>query len=298
MGIILVDTSCEKHDVIDVDLTSNSNTESTTLKSTSSLGFTPIVELDLPQTIQEQIIAISILSQDVFDNPEIAQQFSSNPEAYLESIGYGDISLDLESAEVKTALALGDIDVRNAIEQKDLSLFINLLQNKGYLDLEPSIQIGNDLKNYLMTKYENDPFLKAHIEEFQNSEVYASPVIVALLYALVGVVSQAAAVYNVAVAINAALWINLESWTNVHHDSIDLQSSTISNPVLKIWGLETNQNDVYVINEIIESNLDEIVEMIVNLDVYKNSTNKITVDELRTILRKPITDKMLESGII
>lgn len=74
--------------------------------------------------------------------------------------------------------------------------------------------------------------------------------------------------------------------------------SFTNNPVLKIWGYETNKSDLYVVNPLIERQVEEITNMVENLDIYKRTKHKLKTEELKNLLRKPVTQKMIDFGLI
>ncbi len=345
VGIIVLDTSCEKG-IYDANSEKENHPltkDLSLMKTKTFIPFTPIAHIKLDKGITRKIIALTRLSDDIFNNPKIAKSFSDNPSKYLKSIGIEDISLDLNSIEVKSVLALGDKDIQEAIRTNNINKYIELLETKNYLNFE-SIKVDKQMLTYIENQFNNDKNLSKIISPQLNSNDAKSAAVaaVAVVYVVAAVVSQAGVVYNVGAAINAVAAINIAAWVNVStqtssssnsSSSSNTSSSTstsmntcgkchvsayslydrtnhlksdsectynyfTSNPVLKIWGYEKNQNDTYVIHPIIEKNVEEIVEMIENLDVYKNSKNKLKTEQLKRILRKPITQKMIDLGLI
>ena len=94
---------------------------------------------DVPPEAWRDVVALSLLAQDVFDNPEVASSFHRDPVLYLKAIGLDDVRLDPEAIEVKVALALGDPDVRSAIDRDDPRAFVQALESRGLIrSPEPS----------------------------------------------------------------------------------------------------------------------------------------------------------------
>lgn len=90
----------------------------------------------VPRHMQEQAIALCLLAKDVIARPhEAGRRFSADPKAYLAEKGIVDIDLDLNSREVRIVLALGDDAVREAALKGDTARYLQLLENKGLLDL-------------------------------------------------------------------------------------------------------------------------------------------------------------------
>ena len=98
-----------------------------------------LARTDVPPDAWQDVVALSLLAQDVFANPEVARTFSRDPATYLRAIGLQDVRLDPEAVEVKVALALGDPEVRAAIDRDDPSAFVQALETRGLIrSPEPS----------------------------------------------------------------------------------------------------------------------------------------------------------------
>jgi hypothetical protein len=98
-----------------------------------------LARTDLPPEAWQDVAALSLLAQDVFDRPEVAHAFTRDPAGYLRTIGLEEVRLDPEAAEVKVALALGDPEVHQAVERDDPRAFLLALEGRGLLrSAEPS----------------------------------------------------------------------------------------------------------------------------------------------------------------
>jgi hypothetical protein len=92
-----------------------------------------LARTDVPPDAWQEVAALSLLAQDVFDQPEVARAFTRDPEAYLKTIGLEDVRLDPRAVEVKVALALGDPGVHEALERDDPRAFLEALEGRGLL---------------------------------------------------------------------------------------------------------------------------------------------------------------------
>lgn len=114
-----------------------------------------LARTDIPAEAWQDVAALSLLAQDVFDNPEVARTFTRDPSGYLKTIGLGDVTLDPESIEVKVALALGDPEIHAAITGEDPRAFVLALENRGLLRTpEPSVlaqRLGAQLQSMRQT---------------------------------------------------------------------------------------------------------------------------------------------------
>src|SRR5437870_3328518 len=54
-----------------------------------------------------KLLAIEKLALDIFQDSQAARAFAVNPEEYLRRSGFADVKLDLNSQEVRIAMAIG-----------------------------------------------------------------------------------------------------------------------------------------------------------------------------------------------
>ncbi|HAZ08862.1 MAG TPA: hypothetical protein DCZ01_10160 [Elusimicrobia bacterium] len=88
---------------------------------------------DIPPGAWDTILAIAQLAEDVFADPAAAARFSHDPQRYLASIGAGGVALNPNSPEVRIALALGDAEVREAVQANNPEGFLVALERRGLL---------------------------------------------------------------------------------------------------------------------------------------------------------------------
>jgi len=88
---------------------------------------------DLPIEVWDDVLALHMLTKQVFDDPAVATTFARDPAAYLRSLRLDHVQLDMESVEVKLALAAGDPELRALIAASDFKGFVNALAERGLL---------------------------------------------------------------------------------------------------------------------------------------------------------------------
>jgi hypothetical protein len=108
-----------------------------------------LARTDLPPAVWDEVVALAALAGDVFDNPEAALAFSRDPGRYLEARGLAEVTLDPETVEVKTALALGDPEIRRALERDDAERFLQALLDRGLLQAPESSQLAGALAQHI-----------------------------------------------------------------------------------------------------------------------------------------------------
>ena len=275
MGLTLVGTSCEKQENL-FETSGNCPTPLTSTQPTK-VGFTPIMELSLPDSINNHVIALSMLAYDVFDNPTMAESFSLDPQGYLQSKGLRDCIIDLNSVEVKAILALGDSEIKRAIESNDLDGFLRLLESKKYISVNTNYY--SSMTRYICSQVKENKAILGDLPEINEK----SPVWLAAL-----VFVAAVAVY---------VWFVIDMAVEVACTQ-SADRGTFDNPVLKIWGLKNNINDIPVVDKIIEQNLDKVVDMVEKTDAYQQSDIKMKHEDLKNWLRKPVTQYFIDAGLI
>lgn len=94
------------------------------LDKASSLHFTSRKD-------KNRLLALERLAIDVLNDPNAARAFAVNPDAYLKAAGFPGVQLDLNSQEVRVAMALGDPDVRAAARTGDVDRFVDGILAQG-----------------------------------------------------------------------------------------------------------------------------------------------------------------------
>ena len=269
MGLTLVSSSCEKFgkDSLDESLDSQIPLKSS---QTTKAGFTPIMEINFPDHIKDQIIALSMLANDIFDNPSIAQSFSQNPQGYFASKGVSGCNIDMNSEEVKVILALGDPEIKNAIMSNDLVNFLRLLEEKKYISLDNTYS-NSSIKAYIESQIKANKEISEDLPQFVNSPI---------LYTIVAFPAN----------INIPVYI-----CGRDEQYRSFKNYDFNNPILKIWGIKNNSDDIPVVNELIEQSLEKIVEAIEKMNTYQQSNFKMKHEDLKNWLRKPLTQSFIDS---
>ena len=293
MGLTLVATSCEKEEGTK-QVKEKQGHSSPQKGQSQKIGFTPIVELSLPDSVAKQIMALSSLIEDVFGDTLDIQSFLNDPQKYFTSMGIDNCNIDLNSVEMKAILAMRDQDVKNAIIARDLHKFIQLLESKNYIS-SGHIYFNGFLKKHLEHQLANNQDIKKLLKEWPEI-TEASPFVWATVIAIV-----VAAVYIVA-AVEVYFWVDTvglpdDKPTSAMPSPLN-PGFNFDNPVLKIWGLETQSNDILVVNELIEQNVDRLVALIENMDVYKKSNMQMEHEDLKNLIRKPVTQYFIDAGLL
>ncbi len=112
---------------------------------THNLARYSLAQTDLPPEAWQDVVALGLLAQDVFENPKVAEAFSRNPGGYLKAIGMTDVALDPATAEVQVALALGDPQIREAVERQDPKAFLEVIERRGLLRRPETSQLVSKL---------------------------------------------------------------------------------------------------------------------------------------------------------
>jgi hypothetical protein len=80
---------------------------------------------------QNHLLAVEKLAMDILNDPLAARAFAVNPDRYLKEMGFSNVKLDLNSQEVRIAMAMGDPSVREAANRGDVTGFIDAVRAQG-----------------------------------------------------------------------------------------------------------------------------------------------------------------------
>lgn len=89
----------------------------------------------VPAHLQGQLMALYSLARDVVSDPQAGRRFAAGPKDYLAERGLRDVTLDLNSKEVKVILALSDPEVNAAVKRGDTRKYLQLMEDRGLLQL-------------------------------------------------------------------------------------------------------------------------------------------------------------------
>ena len=218
-----------------------------------------------------------MLANDIFEDPATAQSFSQDPQGYLQSKGIRDCILDFNSVEVKATLALGDFEIKRAIESYDLDEFLRLLESKNYISFNTNYY--GSITKYISSQIKENKAILGDLPEINEK----SPVWLAVLVFVA--------------AVSFYVWLVVYMSVEGIYSDLNFRGS-FDNPVLKIWGLKNNINDVPVVDKLIEQNLDKVVDLVEKTDVYQQSDAKMKHEDLKNWLRKPVTQCFIDAGLI
>ena len=86
-----------------------------------------------------KLLALEKLALDIFQDSQAARAFVVNPEEYMRRSGFTNVSLDLNSQEIKVAMAIGDPLAREAARKGDIKGFIDAILAQG---VKPAVGLG------------------------------------------------------------------------------------------------------------------------------------------------------------
>jgi len=238
---------------------------------------------DVPPEAWRDVAALSLLAQDVFDNPDVASAFHRDPQNYLKAVGLEDVRLDPEAVEVKVALALGDPDVRSAIDRDDPRAFVQALEGRGLIrSPEPSVlaqRIGSQLEG-----------LKGRLD---TNPVPESCTAVAICIAAVWV--WVAVIQDAVVAVAVAAVVSLYAYALISTSAYGggkrrrrrarLSTSLDHNPSFRLAGaLGGPEFGDRVAESFVEENVERIASAVETLDIYRKA-GALQPDRLRDLVR-------------
>jgi hypothetical protein len=252
---------------------------------------------DVPPEAWRDVAALSLLAQDVFDNPEVASAFNRDPQGYLKAVGLDDVRLDTEAVEVKVALALGDPDVRSAIDRDDPRAFVQALEGRGLIrSPEPSQlaqRIGAQLDG-LKGRVDTDP-------------VPESCTVLAICLAAVWV--WVAVIQDAVVAVAVAAVVSLYAYALISTSAYGgggggrrrkkarLSTSLDHNPSFRLAGaLGGPDFGDRVAESFVEENVERIASAVETLDAYQKA-GVLPPERLRALVRSQMLRQLQGNAV-
>ena len=250
--------------------------------NTDSLGY----QICIPtSSLSKQYLTfLSKLSLEIKKDPCVARKFAKDPQAYSKKFGFNE-HISLDNGLLKIIIALGDDDIIKSIEQGNASKYVQILKQKGLLNLD---------------SLKNDPYLDEISTMLEKREEFNAPLKNMNLNTraiqhhdqaeFASAVYGAVAIVVAAIAVEAFLWIGTTTWkTHVHGKVVDNESITTSkiykdnNKAIQVWDLKQSAAKTYIptdnVNEaLVEEGMNVIREN------YPEIYNKINKQELRNLI--------------
>lgn len=238
-----------------------------------------LARTDVPPDAWQDVVALSLLAQDVFDNPEVARTFSREPSAYLRTIGLQDVRLDPEAIEVKVALALGDPDIRAAIGRDDPRAFVQALESRGLIrSPEPS-----QLAQRIGAQMEE---IKSRLGGGISPEACTvAAICVAAVWIWVAVVQDAIVAVAVAAVVSVYAYALVSTSTFGPGRRRKAGMVLRDNPSLRLAGaLGGPDFGDRVADTFVEENVERVAAAVETLEVYRQA-GVLPADRLRALVR-------------
>jgi hypothetical protein len=109
-----------------------STAEGKTLAATAALHYSTKRDVD-------RLLALEKLVLDIMGSDHAARAFAANPREFLNRSGLGHVKLDLNTQEVRIAMAMGDPAARQAAMNGDVVGFVDAILAQG---IKPSVGVG------------------------------------------------------------------------------------------------------------------------------------------------------------
>ncbi len=243
-----------------------------------------LARTDLPVETWRDLAALSGLAQDVFDNPEVAQSFTRDPQRYLQAAGMGDVRLDPQAIETRVALALGDPELRGAIQRDDPEAFLRGLETRGLLaSAEPS-QIAARIQARLAANE------RLGVNEGLAGDGPAPEVCSVVAICIAAVWVWVVVIQDAIATVNAVALVNIYAYALIYTGTAGPKKRRMigaldSEPSLQVAGLLGGGDFAErVADRFVEENVEKIARAVESLAAYRDS-GKTDAARLRELLR-------------
>ena len=237
---------------------------------------------------KEEIVYFKFLDKlaaDIVKSPEIAKEFSQNPQQFLRSSGF-DRELSLDEQMLNIVLALADEDIQKAIENKDIKGFIRLLNEKNLISIDASSNLSAEFYNNLSDQEKKALLLSLGVNEADIDKVLPVFGVFTVVFLVVGaIISYAAILYTAAVSVSvyfamavaqaAAVVTTTKTYTTTTTRGVEIGTGNTNDhylggpydfesldPVFKIWLLKGDPESTYfLVDEYINQYITDVMEV-------------------------------------
>ena len=236
---------------------------------------------DVPPEAWQDVAALSLLAQHIFDDSNVAQTFSRDPAAYLKAIGLEDVRLDPAAIEVKVALALGDPEIRAAIQRDDPRAFVQALETRGLIQSPEPSQLAQRIGAQL------DSLQSQLGGSFTPEACSVIAICIAAVWIWVAVVQDAVVAVAVAVAVSVYAYVLVSTSVAGGGGGKKRRTSTLldDRPSFRLAGALGGPDFGHrVADTFVEENVERIASAVETLDIYRKA-GALQPDRLRDLVR-------------
>lgn len=257
-GTILLE-SCTNGYYLNYDVDEINETLS---RTTSTIKNTALpINVQFSDEQREYLIFLQTLAHDILTNPAIAKSFISNPSEYIKSKGFACENISIDSKLTQIILALADDEICKAIESGNISLYLNLLKDRGLLDTI-SISELNQLKDYTSSLNKALSLDSANQDMAVSASLFAfaAAVLVGVAAVVWAVVIEHFGAANAVGALTAIAWkvaaVTSGAPRRNHSDTL------LSTKTMKIWNLKSQDpNSMYLVaDQFTSDTVDSLIE--------------------------------------
>jgi len=236
---------------------------------------------DVPPEAWQDVAALSLLAQNIFDDSNVASTFSRDPAAYLKAIGLEDVRLDPEAVEVKVALALGDPEIRAAIQRDDPRAFVQALEARGLIQSPEPSQLAQRIGVQLES-------LQSQLGgSFTPEACSVIAICIAAVWIWVAVVQDAVVAVAVAAAVSVYAYVLVSTSVAGGGGGKKKRTSMLldDRPSFRLAGaLGGPEFGHRVADTFVEENVERIASAVETLDIYRKA-GALQPDRLRDLVR-------------
>lgn len=257
-GTILLE-SCTNGYYLNYDVDEINETLS---RTTSAIKNTALpINVQFSDEQREYLLFLQTLAHDILTDTATAKSFISNPSEYIKSKGFACENISIDSKLTQIILALADNEICKAIESGNISLYLNLLKDKGLLDTI-SISELNQLKDYTSSLNKALSLDRANQDMTVSASLcaFAAAVLVGVAAVVWAVVIEHFGAANAVGALTAIAWkvaaVTSGAPRRNHSDAL------FSTKTLRIWNLKSQDpNSMYMVaDQFTSDTVDSLIE--------------------------------------
>lgn len=252
-----------------------------------------LARTDIPVAAWQNVVALGFLAEDVFDHPAVAESFSRDPRRYLRAVGLGDVELDPDAIEVKIALALGDREIRSAIERDDPLAYLRALEYRGVLNSADPSHIAPMLAEQIEA-------VRGRMGSGSGADACVPPftcILVLLVWIFVAVVQDVAAAVTVLTGVSVFTYLLVSSRVVGTKMMIPETGSLRRAPSFRLAGvLGGEEFQEKAVEAFVDTTVERIATALEGLPLYMKN-QPMPGEELRRLVRSQMLRQMSGNAV-
>lgn len=232
---------------------------------------------------EERLLLAMSLAIDIFADPNTAQAFSENPNAYMENRNLA-YEGEMDFGILQMALAFADDEIRHAVENHDVELFMTLCQDRGIFAIPFGVEDidMDDIRHSLEESGVAQSDIEIIVECFYLVPVFA------VVFVLAAIFVAAVASVESAIELHAAIFLDTVVVLNGYETYYDM--SELNPCPITLWMMQEGDAtaDQIILSELADSYFTQMDSYLLN-----NSPTYVSNEQYRDCIQRLIKSNLV-----